>query len=141
MTSVYTARYQKLLERLLAARREARLTQVQVAAVFGKPQSFVSKCESGERRIDVVELGEFASLYRKPLTFFVGEGESPLGAGVIEDRPGRKPGVGTRSTSGRGSSTGSSASETSGAGTSRPTSGRRRAGAATPGRAPSKRRS
>ncbi len=27
--------------------------------------------ESGERRVDVVELGEFARLYRKPLSFFV----------------------------------------------------------------------
>lgn len=139
MTSVYTVRYQKLLERLQAARREARLTQVQVAAVFGKPQSFVSKCESGERRIDVVELGEFASLYRKPLTFFVGEGESPLGAGIIEDRPGRKPGGGSRGAVGRASGSASSGPETPGSGGLRPRSGRKRASA--PGRAPSKRRS
>jgi hypothetical protein len=35
------------------------------------PQSVVSKSESGERRIDVVELQEFARLYGKPLDFFV----------------------------------------------------------------------
>ncbi len=135
MTSVYTARYQKLLERLLAARREARLTQVQVAAVFGKPQSFVSKCESGERRIDVVELGEFANLYRKPLNFFVGEGESPLGAGVIQDRPGRRQSYTGRSGSARGQA---GAAETPSGG-ARPGSGRKRS--TTPRRTTAKRRS
>jgi len=44
---------------------------VQVARKLRRPQSFVSKCESGERRVDVVELAEFARLYRKPLSFFV----------------------------------------------------------------------
>jgi len=31
----------------------------------------MSKCESGERRIDVVELEDFARLYRKPISFFL----------------------------------------------------------------------
>ena len=70
---MYTQRYKKVLERLQSARREAGLTQVAVAEAFGKPQSFVSKCESGERRIDVVELGAFANLYDKPLAYFVAE--------------------------------------------------------------------
>lgn len=87
MISVYTQRYQQLLEKLQNARRDARLTQVQVAEAFGKPQSFVSKCESGERRIDVIELGAFASLYCKPLTYFIGEMEAPDGAGLLIDRP------------------------------------------------------
>lgn len=86
MISVYTERYQKLLERLQSARRDAGLTQVAVAEAFGKPQSFVSKCESGERRIDVVELGAFASLYHKPLAYFVGEAEPAGGAGLLVDR-------------------------------------------------------
>lgn len=52
---------------------EAELTQEQVAAQLGKSQSFVSKCESGERRVDVVELSEFAVLYGKDLSYFVEE--------------------------------------------------------------------
>ena len=44
------------LERLLAAARARDgLTQAAVAELLGKPQSFVSKYESGERRLDVVE--------------------------------------------------------------------------------------
>ncbi len=85
MISVYTQRYQKLLERLQSARREAGLTQIAVAQAFGKPQSFVSKCESGERRIDVVELGAFAHLYHKPLGYFVAETDAPTGASLSAD--------------------------------------------------------
>ena len=57
-------------ERLRVARREAK-TQEQVAKRLRRPQSFVSKCESGERRVDVIELATFAKLYRKPVEFFL----------------------------------------------------------------------
>ena len=50
---------------------EAGLTQVEGANRLKRPQSFVSKVESGERRVDVVELSELARIYRKPLDFFV----------------------------------------------------------------------
>ena len=39
------------------------MTQTEVAKKFGAHASFVSKCETGERRIDVVELAEFCRLY------------------------------------------------------------------------------
>jgi len=42
-----------------------------MAANLCCPQSFVSKGESGERRVDVVELAQFAQLYRKDLSYFV----------------------------------------------------------------------
>jgi hypothetical protein len=38
---------------------------------LGKPLAFVSKCESGERRVDVVELAVLARLYAKPITWFL----------------------------------------------------------------------
>jgi transcriptional regulator with XRE-family HTH domain len=41
---------------LRTRRRDAGLTQVQVATALDVPQSFVSKYESGERRLDVIEL-------------------------------------------------------------------------------------
>lgn len=61
--SRYTKRYTQLLACLRAARKEAGLTQTEVAKKFGAHASFVSKCESGERRVDAVELAEFCQLY------------------------------------------------------------------------------
>jgi DNA-binding XRE family transcriptional regulator len=58
--SIYSAEYMKLCALLRELRREAGLTQVQVAEALGVPQSFVSKYESGERRLDVIELGHVA---------------------------------------------------------------------------------
>ena len=69
--ATYRQRYRQFLKRFREARQQAGLTQVQVAGRLGRPQSFVSKCESGERRVDVIELLEFARLYRKPLSFFI----------------------------------------------------------------------
>ena len=59
------------LGQLRRARHEAKLTQMEVARRLDWPQSFVSKCESGERRVDVVELAEFARLYCRRLDFFL----------------------------------------------------------------------
>ena len=53
------------------ARKAACLTQVQVAEALGRPQSYVTKCELGERRIDPIELQQFADLYRKRLSYFL----------------------------------------------------------------------
>ena len=69
-TKIYSEKYQHFLRLLLIARKEAGLTQTDVADLLGKQQSFVSKCESGERRVDVVELNEFARIYNKPIGFF-----------------------------------------------------------------------
>jgi transcriptional regulator with XRE-family HTH domain len=45
-------------------------TQARVAKLIGHPQSFVSKFESGERRVDFVELQIIAKIYKKPFSFF-----------------------------------------------------------------------
>ena len=47
--------YQRFRELIVAARKTAGLTQVEVAARLKQPQSYVSKYESGVRRLDVVE--------------------------------------------------------------------------------------
>ena len=54
--SLFSEPYGELLRVLVAARRKAGLRQVDLARRLGKPQSFVSKMERGERRLDVVEL-------------------------------------------------------------------------------------
>ena len=58
--SIHTARYGALREALVAAREAADLTQASVADALGRPQSYVSKVEAGERRLDVVEFLELA---------------------------------------------------------------------------------
>ena len=60
---VGTRKHIRTIAPLCQARKDAGLTQVQVAKAFGTHASFVSKCESGERRIDVVELADFCRLY------------------------------------------------------------------------------
>lgn len=52
-----------MLQRLRQARQRARLTQAEVARALGTTQGIVSKCETGERRLDPVELAMFAALY------------------------------------------------------------------------------
>lgn len=66
----YQKAYKSFLTSLKQARKQAGLTQVEVATRLGKPHSFVSKCELGERRVDFVELQRFAKIYGKELTFF-----------------------------------------------------------------------
>ncbi len=71
MTTTRSPRYRQFLKQLRAARLEAGLTQVEVAGALGKPQSFVSRVELGERRLDIVEVEQFAKLYKKPLGYFL----------------------------------------------------------------------
>lgn len=75
---VYSGEYQDFLKRLHKARKLAKLTQVQVAKRLNKQQTYVSKCELGERRVDAVELKHFALLYQKPLDFFLKKNKPPL---------------------------------------------------------------
>ena len=58
--STHNPDYQLLLTVLKAARKRAGVSQVDLAERLGNTQTFVSKCERGERRIDAVELVEFA---------------------------------------------------------------------------------
>jgi transcriptional regulator with XRE-family HTH domain len=67
----YAKAYARFLNRLREARAEAGLTQEEIARRLNRPQSFVSKIETGERRVDVVELAEIARHYRKSLDYFV----------------------------------------------------------------------
>lgn len=70
MRTLHTQPYHQFLKRLNLAREQAGLTQVEVAKKLGKPQSFVSKCEQGERTIDVIDLLKFSKVYKCSLDFF-----------------------------------------------------------------------
>lgn len=58
--SVHSARYAELRRLLVEARQAAAMTQVDAAKRLRKPQSYLSKVESGERRIDIVEFLDLA---------------------------------------------------------------------------------
>ncbi|MEO7222865.1 MAG: helix-turn-helix transcriptional regulator, partial [Devosia sp.] len=58
--SIHSPQHQRLRELLIAARKKVKLTQAEVAAELGRPQSFVAKYEGGERRLDVIEFMDVA---------------------------------------------------------------------------------
>lgn len=69
--AIYSTDHKALVARLKKARLEAGLDQMTVAQLLGKSQSYVSKIESGQRRIDVVQLKQFAKIYKKNFEYFV----------------------------------------------------------------------
>jgi len=69
--SIQTKEYAYFVERLRKARMEAGLTQIEVAKKIGRPQSHISNIESGQQRVDVVELQRFAKLYGKRISYFL----------------------------------------------------------------------
>lgn len=68
--SVHKAEYKHFLKRLRQARSDAGLTQTEVAKALRRPQTFVSKVELGERRLDLLEVQDFAKVYGKPFSYF-----------------------------------------------------------------------
>ena len=68
---MYEPDYQHLRQRVREARLEAGMTQADVAKALHRPLSFVSKIELGERRMDPIDLRNFADLYDKPFEYFV----------------------------------------------------------------------
>lgn len=69
--SIHSARYAVFLKVMRDARLRAGLSQSQVAKKIGETQTFVSKCERGERRIDVIELRTFCRAFGITLKQFV----------------------------------------------------------------------
>lgn len=69
--SQHTNQYRLLIRELRVARVRAGMTQQEVAKRLGVYNSYVSKCESGERKIDVIELARFCHLYGITLSAFL----------------------------------------------------------------------
>jgi transcriptional regulator with XRE-family HTH domain len=70
-TTIYSKEHRKLVERLKKARKEAGLDQEAVAKLLGVTQSYISKMESGQRRIDIVQLRRFGKVYKKKIDYFI----------------------------------------------------------------------
>jgi len=56
LKSIFSSQYAQLRRWLIDARSAAGISQTELAARLGKHQSFVSKYELGERRLDFIEL-------------------------------------------------------------------------------------
>jgi transcriptional regulator with XRE-family HTH domain len=70
-SGIYSDEYQYMLARLRSAREAAGYTQTEAGAAIGRDKTIVSRMESGERRIDPVDLQRFAKLYGKALMWFL----------------------------------------------------------------------
>ena len=73
MADVYRTEYQILLTKLRAARKAAGLTQVEVAKRLGRTQGYVHKLETGERRIDIVQLSDFCKALEIDFPSFISD--------------------------------------------------------------------
>lgn len=60
--TLHSKRHQRLAQLLVEKRKAAGLTQGDVAKVLGRHQPFVANIENGERRVDIVELLDLASI-------------------------------------------------------------------------------
>lgn len=69
--TIFSKDHKALIEKLKKARKDNNLDQVEVAKLLDKTQSYVSKIEVGQRRIDIVALKKFARIYKKPLDYFL----------------------------------------------------------------------
>ena len=69
--TIYSKDHKQLIEKLKKARIEIGLDQIEVAERLNKTQSYISKAESGQRRIDIIQLKEFAKLYKKDIHYFI----------------------------------------------------------------------
>jgi transcriptional regulator with XRE-family HTH domain len=71
--TIHSPEYAIFLRLLRQIRERQEVTQEQLAEHWGVTQSFVSKCERGERRIDIVELRAFCKAMGIALPAFVAE--------------------------------------------------------------------
>ena len=71
LKTIYSDEHKFTITKLIRARADAGLSQVEVAALLHKTQSHISKIEAGQRRIDIAQLKEFARIFGKPIDYFI----------------------------------------------------------------------
>ena len=63
MSTIHSKEYRAMIKKLVEARKKAGFMQMDVAKKLGVHQSFISKIETCQRRVDVLELKRFAEMY------------------------------------------------------------------------------
>jgi transcriptional regulator with XRE-family HTH domain len=69
--SIYSKESESLVKQLKKARKEAKLNQNEAARLIYVSQSYISKVESGQIRMDIIQLKNFAKVYGKSIDFFL----------------------------------------------------------------------
>lgn len=69
--ALHDKQYRRFVRLLREARDSSGLSQAAVAKAIGRSQRFVSRCETGERRVDVVEFRDFCRAYGLPPEHFL----------------------------------------------------------------------
>ena len=69
--TITTKEYANFIRKLRKARLDAGLKQVDVAKKLKRPQSYIARVESGEYRLDILEVKKFAKLYKKSINYFL----------------------------------------------------------------------
>lgn len=77
-SSLHSFQYNIFRLLLIEARRKSGLTQVQIAEKLDKPQSYISKYERGERRLDFSEFVELANILDIDMAEFINAYQSEL---------------------------------------------------------------
>ena len=70
-SDIYSKEHGRLIKRLIQARQEAGLNQIEAAKRLGRSQSYLSKIEVGQRKVDVIELKKIAKVYKKSTSYFL----------------------------------------------------------------------
>ena len=69
--TIYSKEHKKLTAKLKKAREDAGLDQNKAAKKMGTTLSYISKLESGQRRVDVLQLKELSRIYKKKIDYFL----------------------------------------------------------------------
>lgn len=78
LRTIYEKTYSLLIEKLKAERKLANLTQLQLAELLQRDQSYISKYERSERRLDVIELRDICKAMNISFIDFFTEFETQL---------------------------------------------------------------
>ena len=81
--SVHSEPYAVFLASLVETRKRRGVRQIELAQRLGKPQSFVSKYENGERRLDVVEFLEIMRALEEGADAIIAKTSAALGRSDI----------------------------------------------------------
>ena len=81
-----SGRYQRLYQALKDARVNANLRQIDVASALDKPQSYIAKVESGERKLDFIETLDYCAVLNLTLEDLVNVVSNEVSVSIISGK-------------------------------------------------------